>query len=381
MLESISIKNFQGLEDLEIEFDCRITTIVGDTDAGKSSSLRAIRWVAANFPFDRLIRDGAETATAKLRIDGHEIIRLRSKSDNLYFLDGQEFRAFGVNVPEPIAKILQLGLQNFQGQHDTVYWLQDSAGEVSRRLNAVVDLGVIDKALGEIGGKVRAVQAEVQVSRERLTKAKARKAELSWIVEADQDYQVVETLEGAASSAKNQLGALQGLLGELRGWELQRVRAEEFGVDVNQVGMLGRATLRLAERRAGLVKSIDLVRQSESTAKQEVPDISAMDVLVGSFYETGNKRISLERRISVIREQELIVSKVVPGVSSMTMAIEEYEKVRMRRQLLNARLSGLRSAAEQYRAAKIKSIEADGELDEVEGVCPECGQDLAIHSH
>ena len=90
MLKKISIKNFLRNKKLSIIFDKHITTIVGKSAAGKSSSIRALKWLMTNTPSgDRFINWDADEAKVILRADDHKFVRTRGKK-NLYKLDKME---------------------------------------------------------------------------------------------------------------------------------------------------------------------------------------------------------------------------------------------------------------------------------------------------
>lgn len=230
MLEKLVIRNFQVHRDLEVVFDPAVTTIVGASDRGKSAVIRALRWICQNRPQgDEFIQHGRKSTSARLFVDGHEILRRRGKS-NLYELDGKEFVSFGAGVPDPIAALLNIGDENFQGQHDPAFWLSDPPGLVSKKLNAVINLGTIDSALKNIGLAVKRADSAVEFTRSRLKTARAEAEKLDWVADFDADLaklekdyskirgkrtrieqaaSALETLESATSAAKSLREPLQ----------------------------------------------------------------------------------------------------------------------------------------------------------------------------
>jgi exonuclease SbcC len=50
MIQSIVLRNFQAHKNTEISLDKGITAIVGSSDSGKTSILRAFYWVLQNKP-------------------------------------------------------------------------------------------------------------------------------------------------------------------------------------------------------------------------------------------------------------------------------------------------------------------------------------------
>lgn len=172
LVESIVLRDFQAHRKLEVTFAPAITTIKGATDAGKSSILRALRWSMLNdLGGDEFIREGTKLVMVTLRTDAGEVVRSKGAggASNTYALGEEEFKAFGSSVPAPIADKLRVSDINFQGQHDAPFWFSQTAGEVSRRLNAVIDLSVIDTTLANIGVAVRLAMDRKQLTQERLT--------------------------------------------------------------------------------------------------------------------------------------------------------------------------------------------------------------------
>jgi exonuclease SbcC len=182
MLERLRIKNFQAHSKLDVDFDPRVTCIVGSSDTGKSSIIRALLWLVTNKPSGKdFIRNGESSCSVRLECDGNKITRTRG-SDNTYKLNKDEFHSFGNNVPEAIQHEIKLGDINFQGQHDSPFWLNDSAGQVSRNLNQIVDLGIIDESLTNIGSAVRKAKTTHEVNNKRLDKSKQLVQDLEWTV-------------------------------------------------------------------------------------------------------------------------------------------------------------------------------------------------------
>jgi DNA repair protein SbcC/Rad50 len=168
----LTVRNFQCHKRIVLEFAPTITTLVGPTDAGKSALLRALRWTCLNdFVGSDFIREGAAATGIKLvfrhRKEDHTITRKKGERLNTYALDEKEFKSFATNVPEDITQALQLSPINFQSQHDSPFWFTESAGEVSRRLNAVVDLSVIDTVLSKVASVLREAESMVRVSEQR----------------------------------------------------------------------------------------------------------------------------------------------------------------------------------------------------------------------
>jgi DNA repair exonuclease SbcCD ATPase subunit len=198
MLEQVTIKGFQANRRLVIDFNQPITTIVGPSDVGKTAVLRAIQWLAMNQPAGNdFISWGEDNARVALKVDGHEIVRKIGKSGNLYLLNGEEYRAFGMGkVPQQISDLLCVDEGNFQNQEDTRFWLSETAGSVAKELNAIVNLEAIDAALEKAARELRISRTTEEVAEARLAEARAAAAATEWAIEADSDLKEIEVYEG-----------------------------------------------------------------------------------------------------------------------------------------------------------------------------------------
>jgi DNA repair protein SbcC/Rad50 len=142
MLKTITIKNFQAHHKLVLSLSPTITTIVGPSDAGKSATIRALQWLVFNRPGGTaFINWGKPSQTAEVVVQTEEnsISRSRGPNINTYTKGAKEFNAIGTDVPPVIKEALGLAEINFQAQHDSPFWFAETAGEVSRQLNTIID--------------------------------------------------------------------------------------------------------------------------------------------------------------------------------------------------------------------------------------------------
>lgn len=293
-LQKLLIQNFQCHSKLKVEFDKNITTITGSSDIGKSAIIRALRWLCHNNPQgEAFIKEGTKGTIVKLIVDGKEIIRKRSEVKNTYHLDGKEFKAFGTDVPDPIINVLNLSDINFQSQHDSVYWFSLSAGEVSRQLNSIVDLGIIDSSLSAIGKKVRHYQQSITICKERLTKAKERKESINWVIEANADYLVVEKGEEKHQELRIRATDLKNRIGSSQTYIEMRDRASSQGKDVQSVGKLGQICLKLSKRVTSLSVDIKNIQEQKKILDIGIPDTKLIISAFEKYNDLSDKVWSL----------------------------------------------------------------------------------------
>lgn len=233
MLKKLTIRNFQTHKKLTIDFDPHINMITGSTDIGKSSIIRALSLVTINSPRGRsFIRNGTKETSITLQINNHKIKRKRGV-ENTYELDGKKYVAFGKDVPEDIRNVLHIEKENFQNQHDPPFWFSKSAGEVSRQLNRIINLDVIDSTMSNISSVVRNAQASLSTTETRLAKSKEDKKQLFFVVRMNEDLQKVISLEETKEKTRFDYALLDDLT---RTYTQLHIKRETL-LHLNQTGL------------------------------------------------------------------------------------------------------------------------------------------------
>lgn len=217
MLTNLTLRNFQTHRKLTLDFDPHVTTIVGPTDSGKSSILRAIRWLVMNRPSgDAFVRHGRKFASVSVTVDGTEIERRKGTKENSYRIGGKTLKAFKQDVPPEVAAKLNMGSLNFQQQHDSPFWLMESAGQVSRNLNEIINLGSMDEAMSKASAAVRQAKSHAVFCQERLTKAREQKRQLRFAKRIDKDLRKVEGLNTKIEGIDNSLRFLSEVVQQVK---------------------------------------------------------------------------------------------------------------------------------------------------------------------
>ena len=198
MIEKLEIRNFSTNKKLDIEFGPRVTSIIGKSFLGKSAFIRALKWVILNRPAGNSFINWDTNKTAvRLSFDGKRVTRKKGAGVNSYKYSRvkESYKAFGNEVPPAISEALNLSDINFQGQHEPPFWFCKTAGEVSRQLNNIVNLEVIDSTLFNIASELRKTKTTIEITEEKLSKTIERKKELVYIKELNQDLINIETLQ------------------------------------------------------------------------------------------------------------------------------------------------------------------------------------------
>lgn len=218
MITKITVKNWQRHKKLELDLG-RVTTIIGPTNAGKSALLRALAWVAvgniAGFvpKAKKMLRHGTKRTTVSMEIGKHKISR--SKGDvNNYVVNGTKLKAFGQRIPDEVSQIFNVNDLNFQKQVGLPFWFAESPGQLSKAMNKIVDLSVIDDTLKNLGRMMSKSKAKHEALSDELKVTREKRSLLSDIAEIDEFLQSVERYEKLAKTHAIRARILHELVSE-----------------------------------------------------------------------------------------------------------------------------------------------------------------------
>ena len=275
MLQKLKI-DFQVHQNKVIRLDPSVTVIIGPTDSGKSSIIRALRWLAVNKPQgDSFVPwNGNRTAKVKLFVDGRWVVRRKGKGVNSYSLDGKTFKAFGSsNVPAEIAELLNIGQINFARQHDNPFWFMQSPGEASRELNSIINLSLIDQTMANLARWLRTAKTEVDISKNRLKEAREEKQKLAWIKEAKTDFDFTNDLKNDLERTRNKGVLTASILNRIKILN-ERVQTCLEGEKQGLPGVLtGGQIVEIGAKRERLAILLDSLIQTKERASRKPPDI------------------------------------------------------------------------------------------------------------
>jgi hypothetical protein len=245
-----------------------------------------------------MVRHGTSRCAAKLVTSGGTILRKKGKRTNSYTLDGGEpFSAVRSDVPEAVRKAFPVSEVNFQMQEDGWFWISETAGKVSREMNRVVDLEVIDRSIASILSEVKEAEAEVRFCAKRLEEAKGELASLEWVPAYAADVERLSRQEQELLNKRDRalrLHTLVAAASRLRkeGQTLSRVS----DAAANAVAS-GRAVLALQERRNRLATALQRAQDALKRSQVPLPDVGPLQRAAFALATKEAKRERLRKAI------------------------------------------------------------------------------------
>lgn len=284
MIRSVLIRNFESHRKTKLLLSPGVTSIVGDSEHGKSAIIRAVMWLVFNRPTGAEYRSkwGGATSVTVTFNDGHKVTRVKGAGKNEYRItrpDGKVsvFSGFKQDVPERVTQLLRMNQLNFQTQHAPHYLLPPtSPGEVARRMNEVVNLKIIDDTQASINAMLRDNQRALQETEASMEGLRQKKRELSWVRQARESFSELSTLSGRLERVRDEEQRLHKIL-----WEINQLGKEsaatidskKAGREILALNELGKRMEDLKSKRlqiANLLKEIVSLKANIQASEAEL---------------------------------------------------------------------------------------------------------------
>lgn len=338
------IENFQSHGYTEIDFVPGLNVFVGPSDSGKSSILRALRWVLFNQPRGTdFIRKGAKKCQVRLVLDdGTEIIRVRGKSENCYLLrtpDGKEerYESIGQGSHQMILQAHQMmpltwdqkeTLLQFASQLEGPFLLSESSGSKAKLIGRISGAHWIDLALKEATREKNQILSEIrQVERQKEA-----------IEKKLQPYDDVPEWEKAVKKATNVYQHVQQMKqkGERLTWLAEQLQANRREQKKQKDWLAQFQHLpELEKRQWNVEQEIFLLRQLNQFA-QKRKRVQSEKLECQAFLQQTQELTAAEKAYQHLGEQ-------IVKLKRLTTIFERWKQVRTATTRINQQLDGLKS--------------------------------------
>lgn len=401
------IKNFQSNKDTHLRFTKGTNALIGSSNSGKTSAIRAIKWCLLNIPNGtEFITVGEETAEVTVKLSNGKVIeRVRSrKKDNFYRLyEGEElvgeYTGFGNSVPPdiveahgitPIAKDIYF---QFAHQLEAPFMLSLKPKQRAEVLGNLEELERIDEALTDINQ---------DISHKGKDKRRLEKEEKALLLEFEKLKAETTRLSGKIDTLKTLKSAIESKTNLRIYVEKQLVRLKEIheitGGIQKELEKAERITSKwptdIEDRIAAFNKLRQLVTRLKDI-KEELSTIHFMkqdklnqlDEMKRSVEEQVRKFESLSLQAQTLKTN-IEMQQKVQGSFSERVASIDMTKIDMevsKYKVLFAHVERLRNIdktiQETDQHVKEATLQIDKLLDQfVEALheakmCPTCGQD------
>lgn len=238
-IKSVHLKNFQSHEDTVINFSNDVNIIIGESNSGKTSILRAIMWVIDNEPLGSdFIMAGKNSCSVKIEYDdGTSIERGRTLKDTGYYkikykddagnICENTFKGFTNAVPVEVLNIHQMPYVNITkdlethlnviSQLDKPFLLTDSVNTKANAIGRITGTHIVDASVKLCTKEVQATKRDVKQKEELL---KTKKEMLANFVNVDKMSMILNKANKLIQVFNNEYSKLKTIkekLNELNG--------------------------------------------------------------------------------------------------------------------------------------------------------------------
>lgn len=270
----IRLQNFQGHADTLIDASKNVTAIIGQSDKGKSSIRRAIKWWRFNRPLgDSFVRNGTNKAIVSIDTISH----VRDGGSNYYDLgNGEKPTALKGKVPDELSDVLNIDEVNIQSQHDSIFLLDKTPGAVAQVLSNLIDLSKPQVILKAIKKEGKDLSAEYKVLNNIQTQNIAKLKKYEWLDKANLEYTKLDQKRAAIEVLQSSNDVLGACIENVKEASSEIAKMPSVTTLINTAQKLLETCTTIAIEKAkldSLKNSIDFV--TDLTSKR-IPDVSKL---------------------------------------------------------------------------------------------------------
>ena len=322
MFEELQVRNFRRNKKRNISLG-QITTIRGATGKGKSSLVGAFKWACFNRPSgDSFINWDSDFAAVRLVFDRDQtVIRRKSSSNNTYKLNGEVFKAFGTNVPDPVSAALNVSDINFRLQAAGHFWFSETAGEVSRQLNDIVNLSVIDGALAHLASCQREARTLITHTETHIKTLEEELKELDFVDAMSADFDKLSDQYNRVTDLDEERLRLEFLTGEAVRHRRRGDRASKRLTEAKKVLICCQSTQKMARSVKRLRKLIDSALKYKKKSIKKYPNIYPL-LKQQTIIEETTKKI---KRLKLLINNALLQNQIASMENMLAQKQAKYD--------------------------------------------------------
>jgi len=333
MIKQLSLTNFQSHKKTELEFSDGVNVIIGASDSGKTSIIRALEKLRSNRPLGKAFRStwGGDTII-ETKTDNNTISRIIKDNEDKYLLNKLPFKAFGTEVPTEIIQALNLNEINLQSQMDSPFLISSTPGDVAKHFNKIAHLDQIDGGLKTIQQWINGIKQDIHSGESQINQSKEElkkfvhlekfEVDVEVLEEMQNDFlkkinnarelkttiETIETNQGDIDS-KSEILQAEPLLNQILGWYTEKKYAEE------SLEELGAKIEELKELNTNIEEYTYIVSAEKS--------VTALLVMFAEKTELGDLSQSLGKLIHNITHTENALQTALKQVEKLETEFEE----------------------------------------------------------
>ena len=264
VITSLEVHDFQSIAYAHIELGAW-TSLVGESDVGKSAVIRALHAALTNRRGDDFIRHGVKACHVVLRLDDGttvEWVKERGKS-GMYRVNNDDDRVYektNGEVPEAVQDLLRVTIDvagepftpGIQRQHDAPFMLADTARRRAQVLGEFDGTNITMKAEGLLRLDQKRAQNDVSAAEQDVRRLEGELAQYDGLGAAEAAYALAEAQSAVVDARRERhqvMTALYVAVATKRALVF-RARAAVDALTVDSAEVLARIDAAMGRRQA-----------------------------------------------------------------------------------------------------------------------------------
>ena len=403
MIKKIIMKNFESHENSEIEFSGGLNLIIGQSNQGKSSIVRALALVVAN-RFDKdSVRTGADFCTVTVVTEKGSVTAERGEDTNHWIIETvagkKEYRNIGTTVPPETLSILGMGervrgeikeLPNIMFQLEKHYMLSEVDGKkatsnmIARMMDEAIGIGGMEELIKDIATDFASKKKDLGTKNILISELRSGILEESIFDDYKSSVENTRKLMKEAEELDSLISSSNAISEKLNKNQ-QNLAAIKDSLAVSE------GIEELSERLESNVKKLQLISKASRIASKltEIKRRLSGSEDVESISSNLEEKLSLLRSLQRIRNTQLELKNVSEVLSEDFDFDNPLLKIEEKISSINTAEKKLKDARTLYKKIRVftnsfiqqekdlKSAECEFEdLKKSLGVCPLCGGEL-----
>lgn len=318
MIKSCEIEFYQSHKNTQIEFSPGLNTIIGSSDNGKSSILRAKLWVIMNKPmgdeFHSWFSNKKDVTRVAIEFDDCWIEKKRVNNSNVYITsesEGRAIEAMGRDLPSEISSLTRMIDHNIQTQKNPYFLLQDTAGEVARKLNQLVGLDIIDTLYKNLNSRISKTTSQIETNKIETESLENNIEKLSFIDSLDKELLELEKNQEKLDQNENKINIGYALLISFRSItssQEKHKRLKEAGKEVDEIE-----------------RSVTLYKENNKKITKIGSFLTDLSTITKSI-ETNKEWLQIEKEYIEIREHTEKYKREKEKIVRLNSILDQYKK-------------------------------------------------------
>ena len=410
MIKNLTIKNFQSHENTTIHFSEHFNLIIGLSNSGKSSIIRALGVIVNNNWNKQMVRRGCNSCIVKVQTDKGWVQCERGQKINKWECqlkdnEIQYYKNVGTSVPDLVTEILGMGerergndlkeLPNFQFQLERHYMLSQvgdkkaTSNMIARMMDNAIGLGGMEELIKSFSTDLLKDKKWLTDKQNEVMQLKSSVLDKSIFIKYEELMNNINDLYEKSKKIYDNIEIADKYYVDYKKVNQKKQILDKTINDLSQINKINELKEKIIELQQKIKlfnKSFELLKQKEKLQKHKNIPIDRMNDLIQKciknkkIYDYCIQAFDLKKRFDKLNEIKNVsmiqIMDKIKEINSLKNKIMEASN-----ELNNARELWKRKNSEQkkYNMFEKDLTNTKNEFEKLKkelGFCPLCGKKL-----